>query len=120
MIRHLVDAVQRDESIATLFTDAVAEAKEVARAEIDLQKVRLLAKVGEAQSAVGLLVGALVCASLALTGLVVGALLILQRIVGPGWATLIVVGTLLLLAGMLGWLALGRFRAMFAAPAAAR
>ena len=107
-----------DNSIVTLLTRAVADAQSVARAEIDLQKARLVARVDEAKNAVVLLVGAVVAGSLALTGLVVGALMILTPLVGPVWATVIVVGVLLVAAGLLGWLAVRQFKLMLA-PAAA-
>lgn len=116
MLDRLPGSGLHDDKFAALLSRAVGDAERVARAEIALQTARLAAKVAEGQSAAVFLVGALVTGSMALTALVVGALLILQRAVGPGWATVIVVGTLLIVTALLGWLALGRFKLMFAAP----
>lgn len=115
MIDHRLDFVTHDESIGDLLHRVVADAEQVARAEIAVQKARLSAKVSEGSSAAIYAVGALVAACMALTALTVGALLILQRLLGPGWATLIVVGTLSAVTALLGWLALGRFKLMFGA-----
>lgn len=112
--RHLADG--QDDGVASLLTRAIADAGDVARAEIALRKARLMAKVAEGRSGIVFLVGALVTASMLLTAVVVGALLILQRSVGPGWATGIVAGVLLLLTALLGWLALQHFKRAFGAP----
>lgn len=114
-MKGLPDPGLHDESVGVLISRAVADVQHFARAEIELQKTRAVVKLGEAQSAATMLVGALVAGSMALTGLVVGALLILQRPLGPVWATVIVVGTLAIVAGLLGWLALNRFKAVFGA-----
>lgn len=106
-----------DESVVTLLSRAVSEAQNVARAEIELQKLRLLARVGEAKSGAILAGGALIAGSLALVGLVVGMLLIVSAYLGPVWATVIVVGVLLVAGAVMGWLALRHFKTMFA-PAA--
>lgn len=107
-----------DDGIGTLLSRAVTEAQDVARAEIALQKARLSLKVAEGRSAAILLAGALVTATMTLTALVVGMLLILQRLLGPGWATLIVVGTLLVATGLLAWLGVRNVKAIFASPGA--
>lgn len=115
MTEHRLDVGTRGDSIGELLERAVADAQSVARAEIAVQKARLSAKVSEGTSAAIYLVAALITLGMALTALTVGALLILQRLLGPGWATLIVVGTLLAATALLGWLALGRFKVMFGA-----
>ena len=102
-----------DESIASLVSRVVQDAEHVARSEIELQKLKLLAKLDEAKLGVILVVVALMIASLALTALVVGALLSLQPVVGAIWATVIVVGALLLVAGLCGWLAVRQFKLLF-------
>ncbi len=48
---------------------------------------------------------ALALALAAAIGLIVGAILTLATLVGPGWATLIVVGVSLVVAALLGWVA---------------
>ncbi len=102
-----------EESIVTLLSRAVSDAEHVARAEIEVQKARLVARIGEGRDGALLLLGAIVAGSLALTGLVVGVLLILTASIGPIWATVIVVGVLLLLAALLGWLGLRHLKLMF-------
>lgn len=114
----LPDPGLHDNGVASLLTRAISEAGEVARAEIALQKARLTARLAEGRAALVFLVGALVTASMMLTAMVVGALLILQRVAGPGWATVIVVGVLLVVTGILGWLALRHFKLVFGASGA--
>lgn len=116
MMRDSLNGPVKDNAdLGVLFSRAVAEAREAASAEIALQKLRLLAKVDLAKLAVLLLVGALVTSSAAVTALVVGALLILQPLVGPAWATVIVVGVLLVATGLMGWVALQRLKRAFGA-----
>lgn len=113
----MTDAIREqpaaDESLASLFSRVVHDAEQVARSEIELQKLKLFAKLDEAKLGVILIVIALMGASLALTALVVGALLSLQPVVGPLWATAIVVGVLLFTAGLCGWLAIRQFKLLF-------
>lgn len=108
-----------DESLPALFSRVVADAEQVARAEIDLQKAKLVAKVDEAKVGVALGAVAAALASLASFALVIGAVLTLAPLVGPLLATVIVVVVLLLAAGLCGWLAARHFKAMFA-PAGAK
>ncbi len=102
-----------DESLATLFSRVVADAEQVARSEIALQKIKLVAKVDEAKVGVVLALVAVVLVSLALVALVVGALLTLAPLVGPLGATAIVLSVLILAAILCGWLAMRHFKAMF-------
>uniref|UniRef100_UPI0035CC14B9 phage holin family protein n=1 Tax=uncultured Sphingomonas sp. TaxID=158754 RepID=UPI0035CC14B9 len=104
-----------DESIATLLSRVVADAEQVARSEIELQKAKVLTRIDEAKSAVGLLMASIATGSVALTALVVGALMVLTPAVGPLWATVIVVGVLAALAGLLGWLGMRQFKLVFGA-----
>lgn len=107
--------VADDDGIGALLTRVVADAQQVVRAEIDLQKARAAAKISAARNGAILLVAALMVGSLALIGLVVGALLILQRPLGPAWATVIVAGVLLAATGLLGWLGVRQFKLLFGA-----
>jgi uncharacterized membrane protein YqjE len=107
-----------DDTIVTLLSRVVSDAGEVARAEVDLQKAKVFSKISEAKSGVMLALVAVVLALLALIALVVGILMILTPLVGPIWATVIVVGVLLVLAGIFAMIAMGRFKAMVAAPGA--
>jgi uncharacterized membrane protein YqjE len=107
-----------DDTIVTLLSRVVSDAGEVARAEVDLQKAKVFSKISEAKSGVMLALVAVVLALLALIALVVGILMILTPLVGPIWATVIVVGVLLVLAGIFAMIAMSRFKAMVAAPGA--
>jgi hypothetical protein len=104
-----------DESIATLLSRVVADAEQVARSEIELQKAKIVIKIDEAKLGVGLLFASIATGSVALTALVVGALMVLTPLVGPLWATVIVVGVLLVAATVLGWLGLRQFKLVFGA-----
>ena len=104
-----------DDSIATLLSRIVADAEHVARSEVELQKAKIVAKIDEARSAVFLLLAAVATASVALTALVVGALMVLAPMVGPLWSTIIVVGALTGAAALLGWLSLQQFKRLFGA-----
>jgi len=105
-----------DDSIGTLLSRVVSDAEQVARAEIALQKAKVVVKIGEAKTGVVALLVAVVLAILALIGLVVGVLMILAPIVGPAWATVIVVGVLAVLAVALGSFGMNRLKLMSSAP----
>lgn len=102
-----------DEGLATLLSRVVGDAQNVVRSEIDLQKAKVGAKVGQAKSGVVLLVVAFVLASLGSTALVLGLLLILAPMLGPVAATAIVAGIPLVLAGLFGFLATRHFKQIF-------
>lgn len=98
-----------EDSIPHLVSRVVDDAKEVARAEVELVKARAAEKVAGYRAAAILFAVAGLLALGAFGGLIVGLLLILSVALGPGWATLIVVGVLLGLAGLLGWLGARRW-----------
>ena len=104
------------DGIMSLLSRVVSDAEQVARAEIDLRKAKLLAKIGAAKAGVVMILVAAVLGLLALIALVVGVLMILAPLVGPIWATVIVVGVLLVLAGVFAMIGIGRFKTM-SAPA---
>lgn len=99
-----------EETFPELVSRVVDDAKEVARAEVDLVKARAAAKLAGYRGAVALFAAAGLVGLLALIGLVVGLILTLSQYLGAGWATLIVVGALLAVAGLLGWLGSQRWR----------
>ncbi|WP_277970904.1 phage holin family protein [Sphingomonas echinoides] len=101
-----------DDSVGALLSRAVSDAEQVARAEIDLRKAKLFAKVDEAKAGVVLVAAAAFTGLLAAIALVVGVLMILTPLVGPVWATVIVVGVLLVVAGLLGMLGIQHFKRM--------
>jgi len=80
------------------------------RAEIEAFKADLRLRAQRAGIGAGLIAVALVLLCLALTALVVAAIAALALVL-PWWASaLIVAGALLLVAGLLAWVAIGRFR----------
>lgn len=102
------------DGIVTLLRRAVADAQQLASAEVALYKSRAFAALAEAKQAIVFGLAAIICAHLASIALVVGFLLILQRALGAGWATVIVVGVLLLGGALSGWLAYGHVKRMTA------
>lgn len=99
-----------EETFPELVSRVVDDAKEVARAEVDLVKAQAVAKLAGYRSASALFATAGLLALLALIGLVVGLILTLAQYLGAGWSTAIVVGTMFALAGLLGWLGARRWR----------
>lgn len=97
-----------DEGLGSVVGRVVTDAKAYAAAEVTLWKGVAASRGTEAGIAAGLGVGALLVALAALTALLVGAILSLRPLVGPGWATLIVVVVALLVAALLAKAALGR------------
>ena len=93
------------ESIGALLSRLVEDGKSFARAEIGYYRTFALAKLGEATGGLVLGLVALVLVLSAVTALLVGLILTLATLVGPGFATLIVIAATLVIAGLLGWLA---------------
>ncbi len=98
-----------DEGIGQVVGRVVADARAYAQAEVALWKTVATTRGAQAGIAAGLGIGAVLIALAALTALLVGAILSLRPLVGPGWATLIVVVVALAVAGLLAKLAIGRF-----------
>lgn len=96
------------ESIATLVTRLSGDAREVARAEIALTKAKVGDAVGRYKNAAIFFAVAGVLGLAALIALLVGLILTLATLVGPGFATLIVIGTVLAVAGVLAFVGKGR------------
>jgi predicted phage tail protein len=94
-----------EESLGELFGRLIDDAKGFGRAELDYYRVLARERLRAAKTSLwmGAVAGALALA--AAVALVVGSVLTLTPMVGPGWATLIVVGIALLLSGVMGWLA---------------
>lgn len=103
-----------DEGLGTVVSRVVADAKAYASAEVTLWKTVVSTRGSQAGIAAGLAVGAVVIALSAVTALLVGAILSLRPIMGPGWATLLVVIVALALAGILAKLALAGFKRVVA------
>lgn len=92
-------------SLGDLFGRLVDDAKGFGHAELEYYRVLARERLRAARASLwmGAVAGALALA--AAVALVVGLVLTLAPRVGPGWATLIVVGVSLTLAGIMGWLA---------------
>lgn len=99
-----------DAGIGELIGQLTEDAKDYARAEVDYYKTLAQAKVTEVKGPAIAAALALALALAAAIGLIVGAILTLATLVGPGWATLIVVGASLVVAGLLGWAAARGFQ----------
>lgn len=95
-------------SVGTLVQQLAADAREFATAEVEVAKAKALEKVGRYKNAGIFFAAAAVLAMSALTALLVGLILTVATLVGPGWATLIVIGATLAIAGVLAMIGKGR------------
>jgi hypothetical protein len=101
-------APSHDEGLGALFVRAVEDGKAYARAEVAFYRTLAAERMADARTAAMFGVGALILAHGAFMALIVGLLITLAGLVGPGLATLIVVAVTLVLAGLLGLLAVKR------------
>lgn len=90
-----------DASVGTLVHQLAADAREFAAAEVQVAKAKALEKVNRYKNAGIFFAIAAVLALAGLIALLVGLILTLATLVGPGWATLIVIGVTFLIAGVL-------------------
>jgi predicted phage tail protein len=90
-----------EEKVATLVSRLVDEARSLAGAEVELVKARVGAKTSAYKSAAVFFAIAGVLALGAFIALLVGLILSLSTLIGPGYATLAVVGVTLVMAGVL-------------------
>jgi hypothetical protein len=103
-----------DEGLGTVVTRVVDDAKAYAQAEMTLWKTVASTRGSQAGIAVGMAAGAVVIALSAVAALLVGAILSLQPVMGPGWATLLVVVVALAIAGLLAKMAVTGFKRVMA------
>lgn len=101
---------EQDEGVGTLIARAVADGRAYANAEIGYWRALAADRVADVRSLAIFGVAALLVVNAAVIALILGLLLVLTPLVGPGLATLIVVLAFLALAGLLGWLALKHLR----------
>ena len=94
---------QSDDSITSLVSRLIDDGENFVRAEVKLYRARLFARLDEARNAILLAIGALVLAQAVLVAALVGLLMTLNWLVGPGWATLIVVGGGVAVTALMGW-----------------
>ena len=90
--------------VAALVGRLVDDAKGLAHAEVALVKAKAGERVDAYKGAAIFFGAAGVLALAALIALFVGLILTLATVVGPGFATLIVVIVVLVIAGVLGWI----------------
>ena len=94
-----------EESLGDLFGRLVDDAKGFGHAEIDYYRTLVRERLRAARTSLWMGAVAMALGLAASVALVVGLVLTLAPRVGPGWATAIVVGVALALAGIMGWLA---------------
>lgn len=99
---------EEEEGLTTLVGRAVTESREVVGAEIAVYKARIAERVAAYRNAAIFFGIAGVLALAALIALLVGLILTLATLIGPGLATAAVVLTVLVAAGVLGWIGKGK------------
>jgi len=99
---------QPDESVPTLVGRLVEETRTLATAEVALYKAKLAERVGAYKSAVIFFAAAGILALAALIALLVGLILSLATLIGPGFATAAVVIGVLVIAGALAFVGRGK------------
>lgn len=99
--------LKSDDSVAALVGRVTSDAREVASAEIALAKARLGDTATRYRNAIIFFAVAGVLALGAFIALLVGLILSLATLIGPGLATLAVVGVTLLIAAILGFVGKG-------------
>ena len=100
-------------SVPDLFARLIADARMWVKAEAALLKCKGEALVEALRTAVILIVIAVMLATVALFALAIGLILALATLIGPAWATAIVVVALLVIAGICGWLGVMRIERAF-------
>jgi uncharacterized membrane protein len=94
----------QQESIPALVTRLIDDGEEFVRAELKLYRARLFSRLDEARNAIILAVVALSLVQAVMVAALVGLLIVLRPVIGPGGATAVVVVTGLAFAGLLAWL----------------
>ena len=102
------DATHVDEGVSTLVHRAVADARELANAEIALYKAKANERISAYTSAAIFFGAAAVLALSAVTALLVGLIIALSTLIGPLGATGVVVVVTLLIAGILAMVGKGK------------
>lgn len=100
-----------EDSIGELFTRLAHDAKDAAQAEVALVRARATSLLTRYKGAAIFFGAAGVLSLAALVALLVGLIMTLTPTTGPGLATLIVVGVVLLLAGILAMVGRSKLRA---------
>jgi hypothetical protein len=98
------------DSIGRLFSRLIDDAERFVRAEINLYRAEAFARVGEAKVALLLGATAFLLVQAALIALLVGLMLIVERMFGPAVATLTVVGGALIVASAMVAVAVAKIK----------
>lgn len=96
------------ETLPHLLAQLTSDARELAQAEVALVKAKVGEATGRYRNAAIFFGAAAVIALAAFGALLVGLILTLATVVGPGFATLIVIGGTLLIAGVLAMIGKAR------------
>jgi len=102
------EMLAQGDSVPTLVGRLVEETRTLATAEVALYKAKLAERVGAYKSAAIFFVTAGVLALAALIALLVGLILSLATLIGPGFATAAVVVGVLAIAGILAMVGRGK------------
>ena len=94
--------------LPALVSRLIDDARDVAQAEVAVYKAKVAERAQAYKGAVVFFAIAGVLVLEALGALLVGLILTLATLVGPGWATAIVVGVVFALAGLLAFIGKGR------------
>ena len=104
------------DDLGELLTRLANDAREVARAEIDVYRQIVIARAQAAIWPAGMIVAALLLVFGAVSALLVGLAMWLAQWIGALGGGLAAAAIGLAIAGLLGWLAAARFRRIFTDP----
>lgn len=104
------DRGQDEESFGALLGRAVADGRAYASAELTYWRAVMADRIGDVRSVAILAIAGLMVLNAAAIALIVGLILTLTPLVGPGFATLIVVLVALVVAGLLAMAALRQLK----------
>lgn len=99
-----------EDSIPALFGRLIDDAEDFIRAELRLYRANLFARLNEARTGIVMILTSFLLLQSAIIALLVGMVVILRPSLGAAGATAAVVGTSVLVAGVLAKLAFDRIR----------
>jgi uncharacterized membrane protein YqjE len=105
-----IGVIEQDEGIPALVSRLVEDTRTLAGAEVALYKAKIAERVVAYKGAVVFFAAAGVLALAALIALLVGLILSLATLIGPGLATAVVVLSVLAIAGGLAMVGKGRLK----------
>ncbi|MDQ2879224.1 MAG: phage holin family protein [Pseudomonadota bacterium] len=100
-----------DNSIGHLFSRLIDDAERFVRAELGLYRAQALARIGAAKVAVVLMLLAFLIAQSSIIAMLVGLVLVVrQHIHSAAWATVIVVGSAMVITGVMVVIAVAKLK----------